>query len=66
MYMDYPGRSIICTAFAQGRTHGWKLRLESGVSFPKGLRAPADSGYQGLQRLTGNALIPLKEASTAR
>ena len=40
--------------------HDWKLLLESGVSFPKGLWALADSGYQGLQQLTGNALIPFK------
>ena len=40
--------------------HDWKLLLESGVSFPKGLWALAVSGYQGLQQLSGNALIPFK------
>jgi len=59
--VDYPSRSIICTAFAKGRTHDWKLLLESGVSFPKGLWILADSGYQGLQDITGNALIPKKK-----
>jgi IS5 family transposase len=58
--VDYPSRSVICTAFAQGKVHDWKLLLESGVCFPKGLWALADSGYQGLQNLTGNALIPFK------
>jgi IS5 family transposase len=58
--VDYPSRIIICTAFAQGRMHDWKLLLESGVCFPKGLWTLADSGYQGLQHITGNALIPFK------
>ena len=40
--------------------HDWKLLLESGVCFLKGLWALADSGYQGLQNITGNALIPFK------
>ena len=33
---------------------------ESGVHFPKGLWILADSGYQGLQDITGNALLPFK------
>jgi len=34
--------------------------LESGVRFPKGVFALADSGYQGLQHISGSALIPHK------
>lgn len=53
-------RQIICTAGTQGRPHDFKLLLESGVRFPKGLWTLADSGYQGLQNITGNALLPFK------
>ena len=58
--VDRASRHILCTAFATGRTHDWKLLLESGVCFPKGLWALADSGYQGLQNICANALIPFK------
>jgi hypothetical protein len=58
--VDYRSRSILCTAFAHGKMHDWKLLLQSGVRFPKGLWALADSGYQGLQNICGNALIPFK------
>ena len=30
------------------------------MRFPKGMFALADSGYQGLQNITGSALIPFK------
>ncbi len=30
------------------------------MRFPKGVWTLADSGYQGLQELTGNALLPIK------
>jgi len=53
-------KSIICTAGAEGRRHDFKLLLQSGVHFPKGLWTLADSGYQGLQDITGNALLPFK------
>jgi len=36
------------------------LLLQSKVRFRKGTWTLADSGYQGLQELTGNALLPIK------
>jgi hypothetical protein len=53
-------KAIICTAGAEGRRHDFRLMVESGVHFPKGLWTLADSGYQGLQDKTGNALLPFK------
>src|SRR6202021_2620878 len=57
---DARSRRILCTAGTQGRRHDFKLLLQSGVRFPKGMWTLADSGYQGLQELTGNALLPFK------
>ena len=58
--MDKRSRKILCTAGGNGKKHDWKLLLESGVCFPKGVWPLADSGYQGLQHISGNALIPFK------
>ena len=60
MIVDKRTRKILCTAGGNGKKHDWKLLLESGVHFPKGIFALADSGYQGLPNITGSALIPHK------
>ena len=60
MVVDKRSRKIICTAGGNGKKHDWKLLLESGVHFPKGVWPLADSGYQGLQNVSNNALIPFK------
>lgn len=58
--MDKRSRKILCTAGGNGKKHDFKLLLESGVCFPKGVFALGDSGYQGLQNISGSALIPFK------
>jgi IS5 family transposase len=58
--MDKRTRKIICTAGCNGKKHDWKLLLESGVCFPRGVFALGDSGYQGLQNISSSALIPFK------
>lgn len=58
--MDKRSKKILCTASSGGKKHDFKVLLESGVSFPKGVFALGDSGYQGLQKLSGSALIPFK------
>lgn len=58
--MDKRSRKILCTANDTGKKHDFKLLLESGVRFPKGVFALGDSGYQGLQNISGSALIPHK------
>ena len=58
--LDKCSKKILCTASGNGKKHDWKLLLESGVCFPKGVFALADSGYQGLQNISGGALIPFK------
>jgi len=62
MVVDKRSRKILCTAGSNGKKHDWKLLLESGVRFPKGVFAMADSGYQGLQNISGSALIPHKNS----
>jgi len=39
-----------------------KLLLESGVRFAKGAFALLDSGYQGIQKICQNALVPKKKS----
>ena len=60
MVVDKRSRKILCATGSNGKKHDWKLLLESGVRFPKGVWPMADSGYQGLQNISESALIPFK------
>jgi hypothetical protein len=52
--------AVVCTAFAAGRRHGFRLFKESRVRFGAGVEVKADTGYQGIQRLHGNSVLPRK------
>jgi len=52
--------AVACTAFAAGRRHDFRLFKESRVRFGAGVEARADTGYQGIQRLHGNSVLPRK------
>ena len=53
---------IIATYFGKGKTHDLKLYEKSKVGLSKEVAIKADSGYQGLQKKHGKALIPKKNS----
>jgi hypothetical protein len=53
---------IICTSFAGGCQHDFRLFKESGCHMSAGLKAQTDSGYQGIQQMHGNSEHPKKRS----
>ena len=67
--VDKKTRRVICTAFATGRRHDFRLFKESKVHIHKDIEVQTDTGYQGITRIHATTLIPkkrTKEISSAR
>lgn len=62
--MDKKSRRIVCTAFAYGRKHDFRLYKESRTPIHPGIKVLVDSGYQGLQKRHGETTLPYKGRKT--
>lgn len=51
---------VVATYFGKGKMHDLKLFEKSKMRLTKEVEIKADSGYQGLQKKHGKALIPKK------
>ena len=60
--MDKKTRLILCTACCEGKRNDFKLLKDSRVRFLKSTTTLMDSGYQGIDELHSNALIPKKKS----
>jgi hypothetical protein len=56
------GRTIICTAYEKGRRHDFRLLKSSKVKLHPRSKALIDSGYQGLQKIHANTVMPKKRS----
>jgi len=54
--------NIICTNFANGRKHDFKIFKESKVRINPNNKIVVDSGYQGLQKIHMNTMLPKKHS----
>lgn len=54
-------RIVICLSFSNGKKHDLRLLKESGVVFKSETMVIADSGYQGLQDIHLNTVLPKKK-----
>ena len=54
-------RMVICTSFANGRRHDFRLFKESKTHFKPEAEVRTDTGYQGIHRFHGNAVLPRKK-----
>ena len=54
-------KQVVCTAFAKGRIHDFRLFKTSCTRLLAKILARVDSGYQGLQKLHTNTLLPKKK-----
>ena len=59
--MDKKSRQIICTAFANGKKHDFRLFKESKTFIHPKINALTDSGYLGLQKLHTQTQMPKKK-----
>jgi hypothetical protein len=53
---------IICTFFANGRRHDFRLFKESKLKIDSKTRAVVDTGYVGIARFHANSVIPVKRS----
>lgn len=55
-------KAVICTALTNGKRHDFRLFKESGVRLLSEIKALADTGYQGINKLHANAELPKKKS----
>lgn len=62
MTADKKTRKIICTDFANGKKHDFRVLKESGVRFCENTNVLTDTGYLGLQKIHANTSMPKKKS----
>jgi hypothetical protein len=55
-------KTIICTAFSNGKKHDFKLFKESGVHFKESTEVKVDTGYLGLPKMHAKTIMPKKKS----
>jgi hypothetical protein len=59
---DKASRKILCTDFANGRRHDFKLFKDSKVYLKSESKCLVDTGYQGIQKIHRNSEHPKKKS----
>ncbi|WP_425363764.1 IS5 family transposase [Candidatus Tisiphia endosymbiont of Hybos culiciformis] len=60
--VDKKSKKIICTNFANGKKHDFKLFKESKILIHPEVSLLGDSGYQGMKKLHSNSFLPKKKS----
>ena len=60
--MDKKSQQIICTAFANGKRHDFRLFKESKTQIHPAIGVVTDTGYQGLQKIHAKTQMPKKKS----
>lgn len=60
--MDKKSQQIICTAFANGKRHDFRLFKESKTQIHPAIGVVTDTGYQGLQKIHLKTQMPKKRS----
>lgn len=60
--MDKKSQQIICTAFANGKRHDFRLFKESKTRIHSAISVVTDTGYQGLQKIHLKTQMPKKKS----
>jgi hypothetical protein len=60
--VDRKTRAVLCTAFANGKTHDFALFKASGVRMQKNTKAKVDTGYLGIMKIHANSEHPIKSS----
>jgi IS5 family transposase len=63
--VDQSTGRIICTAFAKGRVHDFRLFKQSRLPVSSKIQLLADKGYQGILNLHSNSQTPKKKPRKA-
>ncbi len=60
--MEARTKRVICTAFANGKRHDFRLFKESGVRLHPKTKSQADTGFQGMHHFHANSELPKKRS----
>lgn len=60
--MDKKTRTIICTDFANGKTHDFALFKNSKVHLLERIKLTADTGYMGIKNIHANSELPIRQS----
>jgi len=60
--VDKESQRVICTSFANGKRHDFRLFKDSKVRIHVSIKALTDSGYQGIKKLHSNSELPKKRS----
>jgi len=60
--VDKKTKKVICTAFANGKRHDFRLFKESKTRMHPAIKAVTDTGYQGIQRIHNKSELPKKRS----
>lgn len=58
--VDKKTTQVICTNFANGRKHDFRLFKESKMLIHNKVKVITDTGYQGIQKIHNNSELPKK------
>lgn len=58
--VDKKTKQVICTDFANGRKHDFRLFKESKMLIHHKVKVITDTGYQGIQKIHNNSELPKK------
>lgn len=62
MVVDKKTKKVICTAFANGKRHDFRLFKESKIHIYSGIKVITDTGYQGIQKIHNKSELPKKRS----
>ena len=60
--MDKKSKKVICTYFANGKRHDFRLFKESKVHINSRIKAITDTAYQGINKIHENSELPKKRS----
>lgn len=58
--VDKSKNTVICTSFSNGKKHDFRLFKESKTHINPSVKVLADTGYQGIQKIHKNSVLPKK------
>ena len=62
MVVNKRDRTVICTSFANGKCHDFRLFRQSNVHALDHIQINTDTGYQGIANIHKHSLLPKKKS----
>jgi hypothetical protein len=60
--VDKKTTEIICTSYKNGKCHDYRLFKECGIKIQSKVKIAVDTGYQGLQKVHFQTILPKKKS----